>query len=88
MSHEFYQILVGAPTMSLYSWKQLARWSVDYSCLSIEQRKKAHEILHREWHAFCQKVVDEYGYLVSEGGFDDEQAKDAFAKLKTCALHD
>lgn len=58
--------MVGAPTMSLYSWKQLARWSIDYSCLKKEEQDEAHRILDRDWKHFCQEVVKIYGPLVSE----------------------
>lgn len=58
MNHEFYQIMVGTPTMSLYSWKQLARWSIEYSCLSKSDKKKGLEILDTAWQKFCQIVVD------------------------------
>ncbi|KAF3048577.1 hypothetical protein E8E11_006427 [Didymella keratinophila] len=58
MNHEFYQIMVGAPTMSLYSWKQLARWSIEYSCLSKNDKKKGLEILNEAWQEFCQIIVD------------------------------
>jgi adenosine deaminase CECR1 len=66
MSHEFYQIMVGAPTMSLYSWKQLARWSIQYSRLKNEQKTKGYEIFDRSWSEFCQTIVKDYGGLMSE----------------------
>lgn len=58
MNHEFYQIIVGAPTMSLYSWKQLARWSIEYSCLSKADKQKGLTILSEAWEEFCQIIVD------------------------------
>lgn len=58
MNHEFYQIMVGAPSMSLYSWKQLARWSLEYSCLLPNEIEKGLQILDAEWHDFCQLIVD------------------------------
>jgi adenosine deaminase CECR1 len=66
MSHEFYQIMVGAPTMSLYSWKQLARWSIEYSCLDTEEKKDGRKILDESWSKFCQTIVKDYGGLMSE----------------------
>jgi adenosine deaminase CECR1 len=71
MSHEFYQIMVGAPTMSLYSWKQLAKWSIQYSCLEVEEKKEGQDILDKSWKEFCQTVVREYGPLMKEE-FPDE----------------
>ncbi|KAF1832643.1 Metallo-dependent hydrolase [Decorospora gaudefroyi] len=66
MSHEFYQIMVGAPTMSLYSWKQLARWSIDYSCLTKKEKAEGHAIFTRSWKHFCRDVVDRYSGLADE----------------------
>jgi adenosine deaminase CECR1 len=84
MSHEFYQIMVGAPTMSLYSWKQLARWSIDYSCLSEAEKTRAHEILAQEWREFCDYVVDTYSDLIVNGEIDKARFKEKSAKGK-CA---
>ena len=80
MSHEFYQIMVGAPTMSLYSWKQLARWSLDYSCLSEKQQAEGHKILDRNWREFCKDVVDKYGSLMNGDEIDEAKAKEAYPK--------
>lgn len=71
MSHEFYQIMVGAPTMSLYSWKQLARWSIDYSCLEEKQKIEGHRILESDWTQFCYDVVKKYSPLMVDG-LDDK----------------
>lgn len=78
MSHEFYQIMVGAPTMSLYSWKQLARWSLDYSCLSEKQQTEGHGILNKDWKEFCQDVVNNYGHLMAGDDLDETKAKEAY----------
>ncbi|KAL5114127.1 hypothetical protein ACEQ8H_007971 [Pleosporales sp. CAS-2024a] len=79
MSHEFYQIMVGAPTISLYSWKQLARWSLEYSCLSVAEIQQGQTILASDWKLFCKFVKDEYGPLVVDNDIDEakvqEQAK-------------
>jgi adenosine deaminase CECR1 len=64
MSHEFYQIMVGAPTMSLYSWKQLALWSIEYSCLTEEDKTKGYTIFKKSWKSFCENVVKRYGSLL------------------------
>ena len=73
MSHEFYQVMVGAPSMSLYSWKQLARWSIDYSCLTPKEQAEGHKHLNQSWKEFCKVVVDTYGHLirVNEHGQDE-----------------
>ena len=75
MSHEFYQIIVGSPTMSLHSWKQLAQWSLEYSCLSEEGTKhesdknKAQKLLLGSFERFCTLVNRNYGHLVDAQGY-------------------
>jgi adenosine deaminase CECR1 len=76
MSHEFYQIMVGAPTMTLYSWKQLARWSLDYSCLKDSQKKEGHRILANDWKAFIKFVKQEYGPIVVGDEVDEARAQE------------
>jgi adenosine deaminase CECR1 len=78
MSHEFYQIMVGAPSISLYSWKQLAKWSIDYSCLSKEDQVKGHKILKGDWEKFCQYVVKKYDGLMNGDEVDLEKAKEKY----------
>jgi adenosine deaminase CECR1 len=57
MSHEFYQVMVGSPAMSIHGWKQLAQWSIQYSCLSEKQKARANQIFNKEWEDFCTWVV-------------------------------
>lgn len=83
MSHEFYQIMVGAPTMSLYSWKQLARWSIDYSCLSEKQKVEGHAIFNKDWKEFCKDVVNQYDCLMMGDEIDKDKAEAAYPKRKS-----
>lgn len=53
--------MVGATTMSLHGWKQMAEWSLEYSCLSKEEIKRALEIFKKDWEEFCTWVIDTYG---------------------------
>ncbi|KAF2851507.1 Metallo-dependent hydrolase [Plenodomus tracheiphilus IPT5] len=82
MSHEFYQIMVGAPTMSLYSWKQLARWSIDYSCLSKKEKDEARVIHDKSWKQFCKGVVKNYDDLMAGDEIDVDKAEKEYAKSK------
>lgn len=75
MSHEFYQIMVGSPTISLHSWKQLAQWSLEYSCLSEEgtgsaenEKAKAQKKYMEMFESFCTFVEKKYGHLVDAQG--------------------
>lgn len=78
MSHEFYQIMVGAPTMTLYSWKQLTRWSLEYSCLPPKQQAEGRKYLDASWKEFCQKVVDEYGPFMKGDDIDEDKARELY----------
>lgn len=82
MSHEFYQVMVGAATMTLYSWKQLARWSIDYSCLSEEQQEKAHSYLDEAWREFCKDVVSKYECIMDGDRIDPCKAESFYPHRK------
>ncbi|KAF2705923.1 Metallo-dependent hydrolase [Pleomassaria siparia CBS 279.74] len=68
MSHEFYQIIVGSPSMSIHSWKQLALWSLEYSCLTPPEIARGTDIFLRDWNIFCEHVVKKYGTLGTFAG--------------------
>ena len=53
--------MVGDTRMTVHGWKQLAEWSLQHSCLTPEELKKAMEIFGREWEAFCKWIVETYG---------------------------
>jgi adenosine deaminase CECR1 len=80
MSHEFYQIMVGAPTMSLYSWKQLALWSIEYSCLTKQEKTEGYTIFYRSWKAFCEKVVEQYETLLEDDKIKSHMTKEDYIK--------
>lgn len=61
LSFEFYQVMVGDTRMSVHGWKQLAQWSIQHSCLSEEERKRAMTIFERDWREFCEWIVATYG---------------------------
>ena len=67
LSFEFYQFIVGDPSMTLHGWKQLAWWSIEHSCLSAEQKDTAMDILNKDFEKFCDRVVEEYsGYVAAQ----------------------
>ncbi|KAF2438564.1 Metallo-dependent hydrolase [Karstenula rhodostoma CBS 690.94] len=88
MSHEFYQIMVGSPTMSVHSWKQLALWSLEYSCLEDEEKNTAEGYFRKAWGEFCDWVVEEYGDLFnfsSDGNvqtLSDDRAEERYERLR------
>ncbi|PSN58687.1 cat eye syndrome critical region protein 1 [Corynespora cassiicola Philippines] len=79
MSHEFYQVLVGDPLMSIHGWKQLSRWSLEYSCLSPEDKNSGLKIHSKSWEEFCRRVVEIYGGLVKDGHINRAEARNRYA---------
>lgn len=68
--------MVGAPTISLYSWKQLAYWSIEYSCLSDKDKALGYKHLAASWKTFCTTVVKDFKHhLMQENGTDIDEAK-------------
>ncbi|OTB09468.1 hypothetical protein M426DRAFT_316018 [Hypoxylon sp. CI-4A] len=49
LSHDFYEVMVGNQDMNLYGWHQLARWSIDHSCLSQVERERILVEWNRRW---------------------------------------
>lgn len=86
MSHEFYQIMVGAPTVSIHSWKQLALWSIEYSCLSDKEKQQGKEIYLRSWEKFCKQIVDEYSHLLVDGKINQDRATAFYTPDRTGSI--
>jgi adenosine deaminase CECR1 len=53
--------MVGSTTMTLHGWKQLALWSLEYSCLSPEEIENAKDIYMRNWENFCVWINETFG---------------------------
>jgi adenosine deaminase CECR1 len=67
--------------MSLYSWKQLARWSLDYSCLTDKEKRDGHGYLNDSWKKFCQAVVVNYDKQLMKGDeVDPDKAEREYIK--------
>jgi len=59
--------MVGSPTITVHSWKQLALWSLEYSCLEDPQKQQGKAIFEKTWDTFCEWVVREYdGLLIGD----------------------
>lgn len=63
--------MVGDPRFNVHGWKQLAEWSIQYSCLDKAAQTEAMRIFRKRWEAFCEWIVAEHGpyadSLVIEG---------------------
>jgi adenosine deaminase CECR1 len=53
--------MIGSEAMSLQGWKQLAKWSLEHSCMNTEELAAVTAEWSRRWKEFCQWIVDEYG---------------------------
>ncbi|KAI1387532.1 Metallo-dependent hydrolase [Hypoxylon trugodes] len=58
LSHDFYEVMVGNREMNLFGWRQLAKWSIDHSCLSDDERKRIIVEWERRWkHEFIPEIL-------------------------------
>ncbi|KAI0401135.1 hypothetical protein F4802DRAFT_601408 [Xylaria palmicola] len=57
LSHDFYEVMAGHRNINLYGWKQLARWSIEHSCMSAEERRRALLEWERRWQDFVDALV-------------------------------
>ncbi|KAF7907483.1 uncharacterized protein EAF01_005069 [Botrytis porri] len=63
LSHDFYQVMIGSESMSLHGWKQLAEWSLEYSCMNDEEKKNVTKEWTTRWRDYCQWIVDKYSWV-------------------------
>ncbi|KAK3617249.1 hypothetical protein LTR22_026797 [Elasticomyces elasticus] len=61
LSYEFYQVMVGDLRMNIHGWKQLAEWSIKYSCLTAAEQEHAMKVFARDWEAFCGWIICNFG---------------------------
>ena len=61
LSHDFYQVMIGSESMTLLGWKQLAKWSLEHSCMNPDEMESVTAEWERRWGDFCLWIVDEYG---------------------------
>ncbi|KAI5865970.1 Metallo-dependent hydrolase [Durotheca rogersii] len=62
LSHDFYEVMVGNEEMNLFGWKQLARWSIDHSCMSQDERERVLVEWERRWtEEFIPTVLKKHG---------------------------
>jgi adenosine deaminase CECR1 len=61
LSHDFYQIMIGSESMSLYGWKQLAKWSLEHSCMNPREMAEVTQVWEAKWAEFCRWIFEVYG---------------------------
>jgi adenosine deaminase CECR1 len=55
--------MVGSTAMTIHGWRQLAEWSIEFSCLSGPEKVRAMEIFRDEWEKFCVFTDAKFGKL-------------------------
>ncbi|KAJ8132417.1 hypothetical protein O1611_g1212 [Lasiodiplodia mahajangana] len=58
LSHDFYEVMAGHRKINLYGWKQLARWSIEHSCLSPEERRRMLTEWEMRWQDFVNALTE------------------------------
>lgn len=53
--------MIGSEAMTLQGWKQLAKWSLEHSCMNPRELAAVTAEWTKRWNEFCQWIVDEYG---------------------------
>ncbi|KAI0417807.1 hypothetical protein F5X98DRAFT_363528 [Xylaria grammica] len=57
LSHDFYEVLAGNDNINLYGWKQLARWSIEHSCLSPDELRRTLAEWEKRWQDFIMAIT-------------------------------
>ncbi|TAQ88672.1 hypothetical protein B7494_g2995 [Chlorociboria aeruginascens] len=58
LSHDFYQVLMGNEHADLFTWKELARNSLVYSCVQHQETREALlEEFDHDWEEACRAIV-------------------------------
>lgn len=52
--------MIGSESMSLQGWKQLAKWSLEHSCMTPEELENVTAEWNKRWDEFCYWIVDTY----------------------------
>ncbi|KAI0388551.1 hypothetical protein F5Y17DRAFT_470367 [Xylariaceae sp. FL0594] len=70
LSHDFFEVMAGHRGINLYGWIQLARWSIEHSCLSEAERKRMLPEWERRWREFVDALAE-----ASTSGVADTKTK-------------
>jgi len=55
--------MIGKSDMSLHGWRQLIEWSLQHSCMSIDERQNVRAEWEKRWDAFLDWMLEEYGAI-------------------------
>jgi adenosine deaminase CECR1 len=65
--------MIGSEDMSLLGWKQLAKWSLEHSCMDDDQKKEITTVWQRKWDEFCLWIINNYSHLEDYGPHSDDR---------------
>ncbi|TGJ86422.1 hypothetical protein E0Z10_g2392 [Xylaria hypoxylon] len=57
LSHDFYEVMAGNGNINLYGWKQLARWSIEHSCLNPDELRRTLAEWEKRWQDFITAIT-------------------------------
>ncbi|KAI1307171.1 hypothetical protein F5Y03DRAFT_383925 [Xylaria venustula] len=84
LSHDFYEVIAGNEKINLYGWKQLARWSIEHSCLSPDELRRTLTEWEKRWEDFVAAINESSAAgssLASPQQLATERAKVESARL-------
>ncbi|XP_006457908.1 hypothetical protein AGABI2DRAFT_176461 [Agaricus bisporus var. bisporus H97] len=61
VTYDFYQVLVASEINGLTTLGMLARDSIEFSMMQLEEKKEALRVWEIKWNIFLQKIVNLYG---------------------------
>jgi adenosine deaminase CECR1 len=65
--------MIGSEDMSLLGWKQLAKWSLEHSCMDERQKSEVIAVWQKKWDEFCLWIVDTYAEFEHYGPHADDR---------------
>jgi adenosine deaminase CECR1 len=58
--------MIGSESMSLYGWKQLAKWSLEHSCMNEVEMREVTLVWEAKWVEFCKWIVEIYSPMFAD----------------------
>ncbi|KAJ2988302.1 hypothetical protein NUW58_g4050 [Xylaria curta] len=87
LSHDFYEVMAGHQKINLYGWKQLARWSIEHSVLSEEERRRMLTEWERRWQDFINALIEASGSMSPVGSISElRKARDIVEATRLAKL--
>ncbi|KAI0429044.1 hypothetical protein F5Y09DRAFT_332107 [Xylaria sp. FL1042] len=56
LSHDFYEVMAGHEDINMYGWKQMAKWSIEHSCLNPDELRRVLVEWEKRWEDFVNAI--------------------------------